>query len=151
MILKLMCIWLVFIQFYSSVRFSHFMESEPSLPWSQETATCPYQEPGKSSLCPRSQTKFFKMYINLTPSIFPCYLKWIPSPQVSPPKLCMHLSISQTFLMSRPSYPRFYCRNNIRIIQIVQIVVTLFINVSYSEAHRFKNFFVGILLGQVFF
>jgi hypothetical protein len=75
----------------------------------------------------------------------------ISFPQISPPELCMHLSISQSFYIPRPSHPRSYCRNNIRIIQIVKIVVTTFINVSYSEAHRFKNFFVGILLDQVFF
>ena len=43
----------------------------------------------------------------------------------------MPLSNSQSFHMPRPSHPRFYCRINIRIVQIVQIVVTIFINVSY--------------------
>jgi len=61
-------------------KFPHFMESEGSLPHSQEPATCPYPEPARSS--PYPTYYFLKNHLNII----------LPStPQVSPPKSCIRL------------------------------------------------------------
>ena len=52
--------------------------------------TCPYPEPARSSPCPPI-SNFLKIHLNSILPPIPRSSKWPLSPQVSPPKPCMHL------------------------------------------------------------
>ena len=76
------------------------MEPENLLPHLQEPATCPCPEPGQSS--PYFPSNLSKIHFNIilpaTPGL-PSSLLF----QVSPPKLCVHLSSSTYVLHAIPN------------------------------------------------
>jgi hypothetical protein len=81
-------------------KFPSFMEPEDSLPYSQQTATCPYLEPDRPSPCPLNHNlqihinKFFPIY---------AYISQVTSfAQVSPPKPYIRLSSLPSVLHAPP-------------------------------------------------
>ena len=65
------------------------METEDSLLRLQEPATCPYPKPDQSSPCPSVALHEDPPYY---PPIYARNFQVVSFPQVSPPKLCIHLS-----------------------------------------------------------
>ena len=83
------------------------METEGSVPFSQETATFSYPEPDYSS--PRPPILFFQIYFNII----------IKSAPISPPKACVHLS-SAPYVLRAPS----------------SLFLILITRVMFSKEHR---------------
>jgi len=65
------------------------MEPEGSLPHSEDPASCLYRGPARCS--PHIHIPFLKIHVNIILPSTPGSSKWAV-PQVSPPKLCIHLS-----------------------------------------------------------
>ena len=91
--------------------FPQFVESESSLPYSQQSATCPYTDTDKSCLLPPITFKYlFQQY----PRIYDYVSHVVFFLQIPPPKSGMHF-FPQTFPTPRTSHhPLFYHFNNIR-------------------------------------
>ena len=66
------------------------MEPESSLPHSQETATCPYPEPARSTPYSHNLLPEYPPYYY--PPIYTLVSQAVSYPPVSPPKPCTHLS-----------------------------------------------------------
>ena len=88
--------------------FSHLMDPEGSLPYSQKPTNCPCLEPDQSSPC------FPSHFLKIQLPIYVWIFQVVSFPQVSPPKLYIHLISPHTSYMPRPShYFRFAHPNNI--------------------------------------
>ena len=70
------------------------MEPEGSLPYSQESTSCPYPDPDQSSPCPPS-------HLILNPPTYAWLFQVVAFPQVSPLKPCIYLS-SPPYVLNAP-------------------------------------------------
>jgi len=85
------------------------MESEGSLPHSQQTATCPYPEPVRSSPCPTFH--FLKIYLNIIPPSMRRSSNWSLSLRF-PPKPVYTALLPHKCYMPRPSHFSFFDHAN---------------------------------------
>jgi len=76
------------------------MKPKVSLPHIRVSATCPYPEPNHST--PLLPFNFLNTCLNIVLPSTPGSSQWSLSPQVSPPKCCMHLSSSPYVLNALP-------------------------------------------------
>ena len=80
--------------------FPYFMQPEGKLPHLQVSATCPYPQRGQSSL--RLNAPLLKDSFYYYPPIYTWVFQAVSFHQISPPKLCIHLSSCPYVLHALP-------------------------------------------------
>ena len=128
---------------------SHFMESEGSLPHSQEPATCPYPEPARSSPYPTSY--FLKNHLNIIFPSTPGSPKWSLSLRFSHQNPVYACPLPHTRYMSIPSHSS-RCYHLIKHNSLQVLNCCMFRNrctILREFQNKAQNFNLGITLPEL--